>query len=63
MQLEWGVRIRPYCLQWCPFISRPYASPRSQLLDRRLWAGGFFVAITRLTGFHLAILGAGLNPR
>lgn len=51
MQLEWGVRIRPYCLQWCQLILRSHASPRSQLPYGGCGAGGFFVAIIGETAY------------
>nr|DAV40521.1 MAG TPA: hypothetical protein [Caudoviricetes sp.] len=63
MQLEQGAWIRLCCLQWCQLILRSPASPRSQLLDRQLGAGGFFVAIVRLISSHLATLSTGLNHR
>lgn len=34
-----------------PLYLAPICSPRSQLLDRRLWAGGFFVAIIGETAY------------
>ena len=42
MQLEWGMRIRVGCLQWCQLILRSPASPRSQLPYGGCGAGGIF---------------------